>query len=211
MRSRDIVRGVVSTIRGARSAPLSFLRSGLRSAATLLAAGCLALACRTAAPVMVGSVVEPELPESARVPPLKDSIPGRAIAGSALAPVVVTEPVKHDTDDPAFWFHPTDPSKTLVIGTDKDVDGALYAFDLDGKIVKRHGDLRRPNNVDVEYGLMLDGKPVDIAVTTERLGDTIRIFKLPDLEPIDGGPIPVFEGEAAVSYTHLTLPTKRIV
>ena len=43
---------------------------------------------------------------------------------------------------------------------------------------------------------MLDGKPVDIAVTTERLGDTIRIFKLPDLEPIDGGPIPVFEGEA---------------
>ena len=153
-------------------------------------------ACRSAAPRTAGTAVEPELPEAARVPPPSESLPGRALAGPALQPVVVTEPVKHDTDDPAFWFHPTDPARSLIIGTDKDVDGALYVYDLDGKVVKRQGDLKRPNNVDVEYGLILGGKAVDIAVTTERLGDTIRIFRLPDLEPIDGGPIPVFEGEA---------------
>jgi 3-phytase len=109
---------------------------------------------------------------------------------------VVSERVRFDTDDPAIWIDARDPSRSLVIGTDKNADGALYAFDLAGKIVKRVGGLRRPNNVDVEYGVMLGGKAVDIAVATERLGDAIRVFWLPGLRPVDGAPIPVFEGEA---------------
>src|SRR3954470_17258025 len=84
-------------------------------------------------------------------------------ATNALKPAVITEPTKYDTDDPAFWIHPTDRAKSLVIGTDKDSDGALYVYDLDGKIVKRVGDLKRPNNVDIAYGLVLGGKRVDIA------------------------------------------------
>ncbi len=108
---------------------------------------------------------------------------------------VVTEKVMHDTDDPAIWINPTDPSKSLVIGTDKDKDGALYAFDLSGKIVKRVGGIQRPNNVDIAYGIMLGGKKVDIAVTTERQANKIRIFSLPDLLPIDNGGIEVFTGE----------------
>ncbi|HEX8016953.1 MAG TPA: phytase, partial [Flavobacterium sp.] len=55
--------------------------------------------------------------------------------------------------------------------------------------------LKRPNNVDIAYGLVIDGKKVDIAVTTERESNKIRIFSLPDLEPIDNGGISVFEGE----------------
>ena len=27
-----------------------------------------------------------------------------------LVPIVITEQTKHDTDDPAIWVHPTDPS-----------------------------------------------------------------------------------------------------
>lgn len=118
-------------------------------------------------------------------------------SAAALKPVVVTERVNHDTDDPALWVDAQDSNRSLVIGTDKDADGALYVFDMAGKIVKRVGGLRRPNNVDIEYGLPLGGKAVDIAVTTERLADTIRIFSLPDMTPIDGGPIPAFEGETA--------------
>jgi len=115
----------------------------------------------------------------------------------AIKPLVVTEVTKHDTDDPAIWLHPTDRSKSLIIGTDKDVDGALYVFDLKGKIIedKTIRNLQRPNNVDVEYGLHLNGIPVDIAVTTERLTDKLRVFCLPDMEPIDNGGIPIFEGE----------------
>src|SRR5262245_22238789 len=100
MSRSDIVRDFVSAIRGAGSAPRCFWTAP-RLAAFLLAGLGVSAGCRTASPpVMVGSAVEPELPESAQVPPPKDSIPGRAIAGPALAPVVVTEPVKHDTDDP---------------------------------------------------------------------------------------------------------------
>src|SRR6188508_3079118 len=89
-------------------------------------------------------------------------------APDALKPAVVTEPTKYDTDDPAFWIHPTDRTKSLVIGTDKNSNGALYAYDLDGKIVNRVEGLKRPNNVDVGQGFPLGGKLVDIAVTTER-------------------------------------------
>ncbi len=113
-----------------------------------------------------------------------------------LAPTVVTERVVHDTDDPAIWLHPEDPSQSLVLGTDKDADGALYAFDLKGHVVKRVPGLERPNNVDIELGLALGGVVTDIAVLTERYANSIRVFTLPDLRPVDGGGIEVFVGEA---------------
>lgn len=115
----------------------------------------------------------------------------------AIKPLVITEGTAHDTDDPAIWLHPTDRSQSLIIGTDKDKDGALYVFDLSGKIIeeKTVRNLQRPNNVDVEYGLTLNGVPTDIAVTTERFTNKLRVFSLPDMQPIDNGGIEVFEGE----------------
>ncbi|QEH43216.1 phytase [Chitinophaga sp. XS-30] len=117
------------------------------------------------------------------------------IKENALKPAVITEQVGHDTDDPAIWINPADSMKSLIIGTDKDTDGGLYAFDLEGKIVKKVPGLKRPNNVDIAYGLLLNGAPVDIAVLTERETNRIRIFSLPDLLPLDNGGIEVFTGE----------------
>ncbi|MFZ5517785.1 MAG: phytase [Candidatus Zhuqueibacterota bacterium] len=116
---------------------------------------------------------------------------------TVIQPVIITEPVKYDTDDPAIWINPDDPAQSLVIGTDKEADGALYVFDLNGKVIeeKTVRNLKRPNNVDIEYGLLLAGKATDIAVTTERLENRIRVFSLPDMQPLDQGGIPVFEGE----------------
>lgn len=123
-------------------------------------------------------------------------VPGAAAAApGALRPVVITEPTLHDTDDPAIWIHPTDRSKSLIVGTDKDSDGALYVYDLHGKIVQRVGGLKRPNNVDIGYGLLLGGRPTDIAVTTEREMQRLRIFALPDMRPVDGGDLLVFGGD----------------
>ncbi len=113
----------------------------------------------------------------------------------AITPIVVTQPTPHDTDDPAIWIHPVDSSKSLIVGTDKDSDGGLYAYDLKGNIVNKVVDLKRPNNVDIAYGLRVGDTLVDIAVLTEREKNQIRIFRLPDLQAIDGGGIPVFEGE----------------
>jgi len=119
------------------------------------------------------------------------------IQSEVVKPFKVTEKVKWDTDDPAIWINPNDPAQSLIIGTDKDSDGALYVFDLNGKIIeeKTVRNLKRPNNVDVEYGLILNGVPVDIAVATERETNMIRIFSLPDMNAIDNGGIEVFAGE----------------
>lgn len=123
----------------------------------------------------------------------------------AVKPLYTTDPTEFDSDDPAIWVNPTDPAQSLIIGTDKDENGGLYVYDLKGKIVpgKTVKGLKRPNNVDIAYGLMLGGKKVDIAVTTERMTHKLRIFSLPDMQPIDNGGIPVFEGETGEMYRDL--------
>lgn len=117
------------------------------------------------------------------------------VAPNALQPRVVTAPVNHDTDDPAIWIHPTSPEKSLIVGTDKDTDGALYVFDLEGKVVQRVGGLKRPNNVDIVQGFMLGGKSVDLAITTEREMQRLRAFRLPDMTSADKGDLVVFNGD----------------
>lgn len=127
----------------------------------------------------------------------------QSTAQSVVQPVVITDTVRHDTDDPAIWVNPIDPAKSLIIGTDKDQDGGLYAFDLRGKIVREIHDLKRPNNVDVAYGLELAGKVTDIAVTTERFTHKLRIFSLPDLKPVDNGGLAMFVGDTAKGFRDL--------
>ena len=110
-----------------------------------------------------------------------------------VQPAVITEQVNFDTDDPAIWINPQDASQSLIIGTDKETEGGLFVYDLNGKIVNKVPGLKRPNNVDVEYGFNFQGKKIDIAVTTERQQNKIRIYEVPSMEEI--GAISVFEGE----------------
>lgn len=122
---------------------------------------------------------------------------------SVVQPVYITDTVRHDTDDPAIWINPADPAKSLVIGTDKDQDGGLYVFNLQGKIVKEIHDLKRPNNVDIAYGMVLSGKPTDVAVTTERFTHKLRIFSLPDMQPVDNGGLEMFVGDTSTGFRDL--------
>jgi len=124
---------------------------------------------------------------------------------AAVKPLYISDPVGFDTDDPAIWVNPADAAQSLVVGTDKDANGGLYVFDLKGKIIasKTVKGLKRPNNVDIAYGLILNGKPTDIAVTTERLTHKLRIFSLPDMKPVDNGGIEVFVGETAPEFRDL--------
>jgi 3-phytase len=147
---------------------------------TLLALSCLTIFAETACVDAKGSE------EKNRVP----------VAKQALKPTLVTEQVNYDTDDPAIWINPADAGKSLIIGTDKDANGGLFVFDLQGKIVNKVPGLKRPNNVDLAYGLMLNGKLTDIAATTERETNKLRIFSVPDMKPVDNGGIEVFTGEA---------------
>src|SRR5438105_440207 len=104
-------------------------------------------------------------------------IAGMAAAAMLAAPVAVkplraTDPLADDPDDPAVWVNRADPSRSLVLGTVKvgPPNGGLAVFGLDGKLRQVLTGANRPNNVDVEYGLDIDGTPTDIAVLTERFG-----------------------------------------
>lgn len=115
-----------------------------------------------------------------------------------INPDIVSEKVQYDTDDPAIWIHPNDRTKSIVFGTDKDTDGAIYAFDLEGKVIpeKVMKNIKYPNNIDVEYGLQLnDSTTTDIIAFTERERNQIRVFSVPDMTPLDNGGFPVFEDE----------------
>jgi len=65
------------------------------------------------------------------------------IRKDAVKPTIVTQALPHDTDDPAIWINPADATKSIIIGTDKDTDGGLYAFDLNGKIIAKSEVLKR--------------------------------------------------------------------
>jgi len=121
-----------------------------------------------------------------------------SVSADKVTPRIITEPVRYDTDDPAIWINRDNPGESLIVGTDKDADGALYVFDLQGKIdeQKTVRGLKRPNNVDIEYGLMINAESVDIAVVTERLENRIRVFRLPDMAPLDNGDLTVFDGDS---------------
>lgn len=130
------------------------------------------------------------------------SAPAPALAPTPLPVAVATEPVGDDADDPAIWVNPSDPASSRILVTNKAAAprGGLVVHDLSGRTVQRIEGLDRPNNVDVEHGLVLGGLPVDVAVLTERYQRRLRVFRI----PTDGGPLEdvsspeglaVFEGE----------------
>lgn len=132
-----------------------------------------------------------------------------------VLPVIVTDSVNYDSDDPAIWIDRTDPANSLILGTDKGddgTDGALFVFNLKGEILPAktiHG-LKRPNNVDVAYGLAVGDSVFDVAILAERNANALRVFALPDMRSLDGNGIPVFEGDslrAPMGIALYTLPS----
>jgi 3-phytase len=115
-----------------------------------------------------------------------------------ILPDIITKKSLHDTDDPAIWINYKNPEQSIVFGTDKDTDGAIYAYDLNGKIIesKTIKGLKRPNNVDIRQGFKInDSVSIDIMAFTERERQQIRIFSVPDMRALDNGGIPVFEDD----------------
>lgn len=128
---------------------------------------------------------------------------GSGLNNDKLKPIYITEKVNFDTDDPAIWIHPTDASKSIIIGTDKDTNGSLFAFDITGKIVNKVPNLKRPNNVDLRYGFVLNGQNIDIAALTERETNKVKLYSLPELKEV--GEFSVFDGEQQRSPMGISL------
>ncbi len=115
-----------------------------------------------------------------------------------IKPLVITDTVFEDSDDPAIWINYKNPANSLVLGTDKDNEnGGIYVFNLQGKIdrQKTKTGMKRVNNIDVAYGLSGSGKQFDIAVATERGRNMLRVLQVPEMNFADNGGISVFANE----------------
>lgn len=120
-----------------------------------------------------------------------------------IKPSVITEKSINDTDDPAIWVNSENPSQSIVFGTDKDTNGAIYAYNLDGKIIedKTIRNIERPNNIDLIYNFQInDTTATAIIAFTEREKQQIRVFSVPDMQPLDNGGFKVFEDETNENF-----------
>ncbi|MFJ5934149.1 phytase [Streptomyces sp. NPDC093071] len=99
-----------------------------------------------------------------------------------------------DADDPAIWRNAAAPERSLVVATAK--EGGLRVYDLDARPVQSiaappatapGGAPGRFNNVDLVRGLRLSSGRADLAVTTDRGHDRLRLYRIDRDRP--GGPL----------------------
>ncbi len=132
---------------------------------------------------------------------------------TTIAPDGETAPVatlEDAADDPAIWIHPTDPARSLILGTDKGF--GLRVYDLDGT-QRQSLPIGRLNNVDLRQGLALRGWNGDLAAASNRSDNTVVLFSVTEdgaeeltrfatsFEPY-GLCMGMLAGEAAVFVTH---------
>ncbi|RKS53937.1 3-phytase [Gillisia mitskevichiae] len=123
---------------------------------------------------------------------------GQKIERKIVQPDIITQQIPNDSEDPAIWVNYKYPAESIIFGTDKNIKGAVYAFNLNGNIIpeKTIYNLNEPNNIDIAYNVIISEEfKADILVVTERGRKQIRIFAIPSMQPLDNGGLAVFVGE----------------
>ncbi len=109
---------------------------------------------------------------------------GSRKAGEHITKTVVaaieTQPTprgKNDdsADDPAIWIHPSNPEKSVIIGTDK--KGGLATYNLKGEQLNYYpfGDM---NNCDLRTGFPINGDTIDIIAASNRTMQSVSLFRI---------------------------------
>lgn len=93
-----------------------------------------------------------------------------------VLPQVQTDPVAKlgdAADDPAIWVHPSDASRSRVLGTNK--KQGLLVYDMQGKELQLLT-VGRVNNVDVRQNVRFGSQTLDLAVATQRDDQSLIVF-----------------------------------
>ena len=93
-------------------------------------------------------------------------------------PITETAPVETDgdsADDPAIWVDRNDPTRSIIIGTQK--QSGLYVYDLQGRVLQFLPD-GRMNNVDVRDNFRLGSQTVSLVASSNRTTDGISIYRV---------------------------------
>ncbi|MGH6950258.1 MAG: phytase [Vitreimonas sp.] len=97
---------------------------------------------------------------------------------AVVRPTVETAPVETDgdsADDPAIWVDRNEPSRSLIIGTQK--QSGLYLYDLNGRVVQFVPD-GRMNNVDLRDNFRLGNQTVSLVAASNRTNDGISLYRV---------------------------------
>jgi 3-phytase len=105
---------------------------------------------------------------------------------ASVMAVAETEPVRlpgDRADDAAIWVHPTDPTGSVVIGTNKGrlgtrADGALNVYALDGRMLQSVGEFGAMNNVDLRDGFPLGNARITLVAASNVSRQTIALFAI---------------------------------
>ncbi len=98
-------------------------------------------------------------------------------------PVAVTIPGKN-VDSPAIWIAPK-PEESLVLLTEKG-GGQVMVFKADARatFVRRFGKMKRPNGIAILQNVAIGSINKDLAFITDRDGDSVHVFSIPDFQPV---------------------------
>lgn len=137
-----------------------------------------------------------------RLPSAKVPLPPGTVTVSPTAQTPDRKPAgTNDADDAAFWIHPTDPAKSLILGTVK--EAGLDVYRPDGALVQTvAAGGGRYNNVDLVHGVTLGPGPArDLAVVTDRKTDKLHIFAVngalnPPVTEVTATGVPLLFGAA---------------
>ncbi len=114
----------------------------------------------------------------------------------------LADPAIGDQDDMCVWIHPTEPSQSVVITSDKQAN-KLFVYTLDGKTIQSVN-VRHPGNIDTRKGFPLDGAKVDIIAVNLRDDHRLAVFKIDPgsrkLSRIDDGKIATGENYGGCLY-----------
>jgi myo-inositol-hexaphosphate 3-phosphohydrolase len=82
-----------------------------------------------------------------------------------------------DQDDMCIWVHPSDPTKSTVVTSDKAAN-RLFVYDLAGEVIQEVQVPGMPGNIDLRYGLPLSGDRVDIVAYNDRDNAKVVVHRI---------------------------------
>jgi 3-phytase len=97
---------------------------------------------------------------------------------ATIQPYTQTSCVPDKSDDCAIWVHPSTPELSIIIGSNSKKQGALYAWDLQGKKLFSTPVQNHPTHLDIRYQFILKGKKIDIVACSLRDTNNIKIFSI---------------------------------
>lgn len=101
---------------------------------------------------------------------------GQSVNTVAVQPIASTSATPGEAEDIAIWIHPTDPSRSVVIGTYR--SGGVVVWNMSGVELQRIPQNTTVKYVDVRYNVQVGPETVDVVAANLRDAGKVALFKI---------------------------------